>query len=308
MPDRYSYSSPSSQGNDPWFRVGQIYVTTTVGVIGIGLISMIIWAMESASRPISSRLWLESSDGFGARGVVDGQIWRLITWPFANEPDFWTVILFAVLYMLGSQLENLMGRKPFMFFLIAITVVPAIAVTVFEVLLADFFGFSTGLRLTELGILVAFAAQYPHARFWPGIPSYGIVAVILFIDYLQILDNRDEFEFVLLTGVIVTSLVALRSFGHAQELPWIPSIRLPATVTGTSTTPPRPARNRRRGRGRARGNLSAVPSPSPTDPLADLEIDTLLDQVAEHGLGSLTKDQRKRLEDHSKRLRKRRDD
>ena len=40
----------------------------------------------------------------------------------------------------------------------------------------------------------------------------------------------------------------------------------------------------------------------------DMEIDALLDQVAERGLDSLTKDQRKRLEEHSKRLRKRKGD
>ena len=74
-----------------------------------------------------------------------------------------------------------------------------------------------------------------------------------------------------------------------------------------STPRQRPQQQRRR-RSRVRGNLSAVPSPPQPDPLMDMEIDALLDQVAERGLDSLTKDQRKRLEDHSKRLRKRRGD
>ena len=60
-------------------------------------------------------------------------------------------------------------------------------------------------------------------------------------------------------------------------------------------------------RPRDRRQLPTRPTSPPQYPLADMEIDSLLDQVAEQGLDSLTKDQRKRLEEHSKRLRKRRD-
>jgi hypothetical protein len=37
----------------------------------------------------------------------------------------------------------------------------------------------------------------------------------------------------------------------------------------------------------------------------EAEMDAILDQVSERGMDSLTPQQRKRLEDHSKRLRKR---
>ena len=78
-------------------------------------------------------------------------------------------------------------------------------------------------------------------------------------------------------------------------------------MTGQRSSPSHPAQPRRR-RSRGRGNLSAVPTPprqAAADRSLDMEIDALLDQVAERGLDSLTKEQRKRLEDHSKRLRKR---
>lgn len=306
MPGRYSYSSPFSHGNDPWFRVGQIDVTTTVAVIGMGIASMFLWAIEGRGHAISEKLWLISSDVPGVDGVLDGQIWRLVTWPIPNEPDFWTIILFAIFYMLGTQIENVLGRRPFMFFLLGLTIIPAVAVTVVELALPDFVGASIGLRLIELGVLVAFAAQYPRAMFWPGIPAFAIAGIILLIDYLQILGDRNEYEFVLLTAVVATSLIGLRSFGHAQDLPWIPAVPLPASVTGSSSGSSSTPRRRRRSRG-GRANLRPVPGPAPSDPLADMEIDALLDQVAEKGLDSLTKAQRRRLEEHSKRLRKRRD-
>ena len=57
------------------------------------------------------------------------------------------------------------------------------------------------------------------------------------------------------------------------------------------------------------GHLSSVPPP-PTvaDQVAQAEIDALLDKVAEQGMDSLTRAERKALEEHSKRLRKRRGD
>lgn len=311
MPDRYSYSSPWAGGNQPWFRVGQLDVTTTVAVIGLGVFSMLIWAIEGAERTISRQLYLTPQELPGVGSVLEGQIWRLVTWPIPNEPDFWTIILFAIFYMLGTQLENLLGRTQFLWFLVALTVIPALVVTLFDLLFSGFIGIGAGLRFVELGVLLAFVAQYPTARFWPGIPAWVLGAIVIGLEFLQALGDRNDFNLVLLFTTVAVSLIGIRSFGHADELPWVPRVSLPSFVTGQGR-PSRPAsgsgggRSRRR-RGRGRSNLSAVPSPSAGDAMADMEIDALLDQVAEQGLDSLTKEQRKRLEEHSKRLRKKRD-
>ncbi len=310
MPDRYGFTSPSgrSGGGDPWFRAGQIDVTTTVAVIGMGIISMFVWAIEGDRHQVTEKLILISDDA-GLGSVLSGQVWRLVTWPVVNEPDIWIIILFAVFYMLGNQLEALMGRRPFMFFLLALTLIPAILVTLLELIIPSFFGFAFGLRFVEIGVLVAFAGQYPTARFWPGIPAWGIAAVIVGIDFLQALGDRNDYQFAMLLAVIVTSLLGLRAFGFANELPWLPKIGLPASSTGSSAGPARPRQPRSKRR-RGRGSLSAVPAPpssSATDRRSEMEIDALLDQVAESGLDSLSKEQRKRLEDHSKRLRKKRE-
>ena len=313
MPDRYSFSSPFGRGfgggSQPWFRVGNVDVTTTVAVVAAGILWFFVWAIEGPSRSISKYLWLISEEA-SLGSVTEGQIWRLVTWPVVNEPDFWAIILFAVFFMLGNQLENLMGRKPFMWFLLMLAVVPAILVTLLEVLIPDFIGIAFGLRFVQIGVLVAFAAQYPTARFWPGIPAWGIAAAIVALDFLQTIGDRNDYRFALLLSTVATSLIGIRSFGHANEVPWIPRIPLPSAITGQGA-PSRPARSprSRRQRSKGRGNLSAVPTPPPSQPHPDdHEIDALLDQVAERGLDSLSKEQRKRLEDHSKRLRKRRGD
>ena len=72
------------------------------------------------------------SENYQLGSVVEGDIWRLVTWPIPNEPHFWTIILFAIFYMLGSQIESLLGRWRFAFFLVALTLIPAVIVTAVE--------------------------------------------------------------------------------------------------------------------------------------------------------------------------------
>ncbi len=293
------------QSDDPWFRIGDFDVNTTTLVTGLGVLSMFVWAIEGAGGPIFEFLSL-NTDKIGR-----GQIWRLITWPIPNVPDIWTLLLLVIFYLLGSQLEQAMGNKRlFAYMLGAMTVIPAFVVTLFAWLSGSGLAFS-GLRYLELGILCAFAARWPKAPFFFGIPAWVLAAVIVGIESLQAIGTRGSAAMLLLLAVVGVALVTIRSMGFADESPWIPKVPLPASMGGTPTprggpNMSRPAKKRpSKGRGKLR---SVPPPPSPIqNDLNDMEIDALLDQVANDGLDSLTKDQRKALEQHSKRLRKRDD-
>lgn len=289
---RFGYS------DDPWFRVGGFPVSTTAFVVGLGVVSMIIWGIEGRFGPIFRELVLVS-ENYQLGSVVEGDIWRLVTWPIPNEPHFWTIILFAIFYMLGSQIESLLGRWRFAFFLVALTLVPAVIVTAVEAV-AGVNGYVAGLRMVEVGVLVAFAAQYAHARFWPGIPGWVIAVVIVGLDAIQALGNRNWFAMIVLACTVAVALLGIRAFGYATNLTWIPKLSLAPSSSQTATEP-RYSRSRRRGRGR--DHLRAVPT---RDESVTPEIDALLDQVASQGLDSLTRKQRKQLEAHARRLRRRR--
>ena len=290
---------------DPWFRVGDFPVTTSAFVAGFGVLMMFVWAAEGSGGPVWENL------AYLPNTVSEGEVWRIVTWPIPNRPDFWTFIMLAIFYLLGSQLEALMGRRPFAWFLGTLTVVPALALTVAE-LLFDITGGVWGLNFVEMGVFVAFVANYPTARFWPGVPGWVLGAVFVGLRFLGLVADRNSFGLVLLFATVATALVMLRSMGYAHELQQIPRVPLPSAMTGGSATPVRQKRQRR-GRGRGRGDLRAVPSAPPPprrtvqDDLADMEIDSLLDQVASEGIDSLTKEQRKRLKDHSDRLRREKD-
>ncbi|MEC7924698.1 MAG: rhomboid family intramembrane serine protease [Actinomycetota bacterium] len=292
MPGRYSYTSSWSRGNDPWFRIGQIDITTTVGLIGLGIISVFMWAIEGREHQISLKLLLDPQK------VQDGEIWRLLTWPLVNQASFWTIFLFFILYMLGNQLENLMGRRTFLYLLLALTVLPGLVVTLASISNSSP-AFVYGLRFVELGVLIAFAAQFPFARFWPGIPAWGIVSVIVGLQFLDALQMRSGLHALALLTVTLTALVGMRSLGYATDLHWLPSLPL-RSKSGSQR------RQRSTHKKRSRKNhLRAVTEFR--NHHTEKEIDQILDQVAETGVESLSKEQRKRLEQHSKDLRKRRD-
>ena len=294
MSDRFSYSNPWGGGNEPWFQVGRVNVTTTVALISLGILSSFIWALEGVQHEFSRKILLDPDK------VAEGEIWRLVTWPLVNRPDIWTIFLFFILYLLGNQLENLMGRRPFMFFLFSLTVIPGTIVFLYG--LGNSSQLMYGLRYVELGVLIAFAAQYPTARFWPGVPAYGIVGVIYGLDILQALSVRSGPQLIMLISVAATALIGFRSFGYANDLQWIPKVRLPSVVTGI--TPVRRSRaSKRTLRRRHLKSVSEIKANS-----AEREIDKILDQVAESGINSLSKGQRKKLEEHSKNLRKKRED
>ena len=287
---RFGYS------DDPWFRIGGFPVSTTAFVVGLGVISMIIWGIEGRFGPLFRELVLVSED-YSLGSVLEGDIWRLVTWPIPNEPHFWTIILFAIFYMLGSQIESLLGRWRFALFLIALTLVPAVIVTAMEAV-TGITGFVAGLRMVEVGVLVAFAAQYAHARFWPGIPGWVIAVVIVGLDAIQALGNRNWFALIVLACTVVVALLGIRAFGYATNLTWIPKLSL-ASSSGQAPSGGREPRSRRR----SRDHLRAVPT---SNERVSPEMDALLDQVASQGLDSLTRKQRKQLEAHARRLRRRR--
>ena len=292
------------ESDDPWFRVGQIAVTTTVIVSAMAVAYMFVWAFEGFDRPITTKLLLYSGPFYG--GVLKGEIWRLVTWPLPMEPSLWTLLLVAVFWMLGSQLEALMGRVRFTFFLGVLTVVPALVMTALG--FAEIYGIAFGLRYVELGVLVAFATQYSKVRFWPGIPAWGLAGIIVGMAVLQAIGTRDGYELLLTLTVTALAPLTIRALGLAEHHDWLPKLPLPARLGGN---PHRPSGNRQRKQPQPRSrrtHLSSVPPPPPAaDVAAQAKIDALLDKMGEQGLESLTEAERRDLEDLSKRLRDKRD-
>lgn len=291
--------------DDGWFKVGTYQVTTTIIASGLGLISMFLWVLSKSLFVVPLVL-----DG---RSVRSGEVWRLVTWPFVNEPSIWLVVSVAMLFIIGADVERRLGRIRYLWMLGALIVVPGLVGTIYPVGYPHQVAF--GLEFLTSGLFILLVLMMPTAKSFFNIPLWVLVVGFTVITALQIMDIQDWPRLVFFFAGLVTAAFAARAF-DLTEFEQIPKIPLPAFITKD----PYQKANRKRakqqrsaqqrppkaGRGRKRGSATVIPMPAggkPVDRMRERDIDALLDKISDQGIDSLTPDERRRLDDHSRHLR-----
>ena len=281
MPGRFSLSFPGRRDrDDPWFRVGTVDVTSALLVAGLCVVGLFVWAADpTLLEPII--LWPDR--------VLHGQVWRLVTWPLANEPDFWTALNILMLWFFGRELERMIGRNRFLWLLVMLAVVPGIVATGLDI-------GGAGIRQVEIAVFCLFCAEMPNVRFFGGIKAWWFAAGIVGLELLQLTGMRQQSLILVLLASLATAALAGRSFGLLADHAWIPRL-------GGG----RPTRSRRtRGRsGRSSGpTVVAGPWEPPAHSVHEqAELDGLLDKISSAGMDSLSRSEKERLNELSKKLR-----
>jgi hypothetical protein len=139
-----------------------------------------------------------------------------------------------------------------------------------------------------------FALDNPGAMFFFGIPAWVIAAVYVGIDVLRDVGDRFWERLVLSLAVVVVSVIGARQYGMIEHLTFIPRVG-----QRRQRRAPRPRRGRDRGPSVVAGPWQST-GPSPAD---QFELDNLLDKISATGMDSLTRDEKQRLNELSKRLR-----
>ena len=221
----------------------------------------------------------------------------------------------AIFWYFGREVEGLLGRNEFAVMLLLLTVIPGIV------------GRRARHRARpasapiELAVFLVFIAEYPFARFFFGIPAWAIGAVFVGIEVLQFLGDRDErAASCCCSSRSPSPRSTARAMGLAESLPWIPKIPIPSRRRRRAPQAPA-ARGRSGGgevvtgpwsatvahRSRTRGStLPQPPAPTSSDPHDQAELDDLLEKISANGMDGLTADEKRRLNELSKRLRNRR--
>lgn len=311
MPGRFRFSLPPSRHHgDPWFRIGSLDVTTTVLVALISAVTIFVYAADGSL--------LEPFALIPDR-VLDGQVWRLVTWPFVSVPDpsvLWTIITIAIFWWFGRELEAEIGRVRMAVLLACIVVGSALVATGLDVVMF-------GLRSVELAIFVLFIAHNPRVPFFFGIPAWVVGAILVAAEFLQRIGNR-QFEQLWVTLVALgMALLIGRAYGLASELTWIPNLapnagrRRPASRRTQRSRAPKArkqkssqggSKGRSKGRSKSNSPSSVVTGPwappSPSMSADQMEVDRLLDKISAQGIDSLSAEERRRLKDASERLRR----
>jgi len=279
---RFAYSKPSGRGpNDPWFRLGKLDIGSAALLSLMCIASVFVYALEPIDKPILTKLALIPSE------VRSGEVWRIFTWPLANGLDqqlLWVIVSIAVLWYFGSRLEEQVGRVRFGWYLGTMIVIPGLVGTALNLPQA-------GIHTVQLVVLLTFIAEYPNVRFFFGIPSWVLGAVYVGAEFLQLLGDRAGRNLVFFVVSLLTGVFAARAFGMLEGYPWIPRIALPHRGER------KPKRSRR---------PAVVTGPwagSNAFSHDQSELDDLLDKISATGMSSLSKAEKERLNELSKRLR-----
>jgi hypothetical protein len=292
MPGRYQFSLPARRQRDGWFRLGGIDVTTTALLVLLGVASMFWYAVDKQSV---------AKLAFKGYYVRQGEIWRLLTWPLFNPPsEIWVIITLAFFWFVGHVVEDQIGRSRFTKLVLAMTVLPAMLVTVlgFDPSVGTY-----GLGVLAMGLLVIFALDNPGAMFFFGIPAWAMAAVFVGIDVLRYLSDRLYEPLMLELLLISVGLVGARQYGMVDQLTFIPRFGAGAANSRTA----KPSRPPKSGKRKASGSTvvsgpwaDSTPAHSPAD---EAELNGLLDKINDLGIDALTRDEKSRLNDLSKKLR-----
>ena len=278
MAGRFAYSKPNRRGpNDPWFRVGTLDIGSAA-LLGLACaVSVLVYAID---KTLLIKLALIPSD------VTSGQLWRIVSWPLANGFDqqlLWVIVSIAVLWYFGSRLEEQVGRTKFAWFLTLIILIPGLVGTVLDLPQA-------GVHTIQLVVLLTFIAEYPNVRFFFGIPAWVLGAVYVAAEVLQLTGDRAGRHLVFFIVSLLVGALAARGVGMLEGFPWIPKISMPH-------------RRRRPKQSRRPAVVTGPWAGTTTVSAAQSELDELLDKISATGMNSLSKAEKERLNELSKRLR-----
>jgi hypothetical protein len=140
-----------------------------------------------------------------------------------------------------------------------------------------------------------------------------MVGIVVGVQVLYLLGKRNWPELFLLALVVSVALLGMRAMGLAQSLPWIPKVPIPAKWGGSQQhgSQQRGAQKKKPRKNRADSHLKVAPQPTnstsagnaPSAPVDQGEVDRLLDKIAATGMESLTAQERRQLDEASRRRR-----
>ena len=232
----------------------------------------------------------------------EGELWRLVTWPLVNPPtQIWVVLTLVFFWFFGHRVEDQVGRKRFTWLILAMTVLPALLVSSI-----DFGGdnpYAYGLSILGTALLVIFALDNPSAMFFFNIPAWIIALVFVGIDVLSLTGARAWNQLFLELFVHRRRAGRRPPVRHARGAPLDPADRRQPSAARTCRPRPGGRSAASRCRPRRRRSSPARGAPSSEQTTDQIELDMLLDKISASGMASLSRQEKQRLNELSKRLR-----
>lgn len=270
------YFSLGNDLRDHWFKLGRTEVGTTLLVVGAVLVS---WVADVLVRMTTGGAGLVEVLGYTPQQALTGQVWRVLTWPLANQISIWDVLNLFFFYLFGTELETQLGKARMARLLTGIWAALTVSATLVGLGLSAW-SLLAGIGMVQFIVLLLWIAEYPNRPFFFGIPAWVVGAVLVGVQVLQMLGGRDLFG--LLEMALAFGLVAVlaKSLGLLRDLDWIPG-------KAAGRRPAKPGKPTRAAKEQARRQAARAKD--------DARLDELLDQISAKGMDSLSPAQRREL-------------
>jgi membrane associated rhomboid family serine protease len=256
-----------------WVGRFPIYVTTLLVALHIATMIGASVAMSITGIPSP---WITPLIFSSASVLQEYSAWQFVTYAFVNQPTIWFAIEMLLLYSFGREIEKFLGRKTFLLLYVALLLAGPIALTLLGLAHVPS-NVLVGGGAIHFAVFIAFVTLYPNAEMmFFRIQIKWVAAILLAIYSLAYLASRDWTNLGVLWLECSCAVLMMRraGVGAAQFESWLPADR-------DDEQPRLPARKRR----------EELPEPNLHD-----SIDPLLEKISRHGIGSLTKRERQRLE------------
>jgi len=289
---RFRLSQAGKGPNDPWFRIGSLDVNTSMLVVLMTVVAWVVYAVEPLDKPLMVGMALFPWD------VLDGQVWRVVTWPFSYPGiGIFDVLNLFLFWYFGQDIEaNLLGRTRFLKMISWMTVALGALMVLMYAAIPSFSAVLVGLGALELMIVLAWIAEWPTRRFLFNIPAWLFGLVIVGISILSHVGERQWWLLLhFLLGIALCAVVA-RHYGMLTEHHFVPHLHRPK----------RQPKVRRERRTFDPGRPTVVPGPwEPPVSRDEARMNALLDKIHAEGQASLTEKEKAELLELRDRLRRR---
>jgi hypothetical protein len=216
--------------------------------------------------------------------VLRGEIWRVFTYGLVNPPSLWFAIEMLMMVWFGREVERYFGRRKFFTLYACVYLIPPLLRTLIGTWRPTALAGESG----AFALFIAFATLYPNAVMLFNLLAKWVAWVLVGIYALQALSVRD--------GLGIVTLAATVGFAYGFVRYQQGRFRLPSFAL--------PSRDSAGGNSQRETGSRRATAPAPKDSQI-VEVDALLDKIAQSGLSSLTAKERAKLDAARENLRKR---
>ncbi len=284
----------------PYMRIERRQVSLTEILI---VACVVVYLLEAIGFK-TGLFWYEAFD-LDVRAIRQGQIWRFVTYMFLHDVRniFHLVMNMLMLWFFGRGLERMIGTRHFAGLFFAGGIFGGVVWMVLNLHVpAVLMGASAGVSALVAGFAILFP-EHPIALIWPPVvfkAKYLLLGVVAIELFMAIMAGGSNVAYTAHLGGLAAGVLYAR-----YVIPRIgfPSRRIPRPWE--RIVPPFP---------RSRPpNLKIVPKPRAKDAETDdlsasdfvrEKVDPILDKIAREGIGSLTRRERRILDEARERMRR----